>query len=113
MGEHDHDHDEHHHDPDRERGSGGGGRSGPGTPPAGAPTWPNDPGAYIGHEPEPGEATIPGGVRPDDDRVAAYDAQGTGVGRPDERNQPEPPPSGHRQGDQVSDDDIRRAGDRR
>ncbi len=31
-----------------------------------------DPGAYIGHEPELEEESIPGGVKPGDERVAAY-----------------------------------------
>jgi hypothetical protein len=33
-----------------------------------------DPGAYIGREPELEEETIPGGVKPGDERVAAHDA---------------------------------------
>ena len=74
----------------------------PGTPGATGedgvrPDWPMDPGAYIGHEPEQAAETIPGGVGPDDDRVAATQSQGTGVGRPDERGQPIDQPSGHRQ----------------
>jgi hypothetical protein len=31
-----------------------------------------DPGAYIGREPELEEESIPGGVKPGDERVAAY-----------------------------------------
>jgi hypothetical protein len=46
-----------------------------------------DPGAYIGRFPERGEETIPGGVQPDDERIAAHSTQGTGAGRPDERGQ--------------------------
>jgi hypothetical protein len=72
-----------------------------------------DPGAYIGREPERATETIPGGLGPRDERVAAHSTQGTGVGRPDERGQPEDPPGGHRQGDPVSDDDVRRAGENR
>ena len=34
-----------------------------------------DPGAYIGHEPELEEESIPGGVKPGDERVAAYDSE--------------------------------------
>jgi hypothetical protein len=36
---------------------------------------PRDPGAYIGIEPELASETIPGGVRPDDERVAAHSSQ--------------------------------------
>lgn len=75
------------------------------------PHFPEDPGAYIGHEPERATETIPGGLGPEDQRIAAHSTQGTGVGRPDERGQPADPPSGHRQGDRVSDDDVRRAGE--
>ena len=52
-----------------------------------------DPGAYIGRKPELAAATIPGGVQPDDERVAAGQTQ-----------------SGHREGDPASDDDVREAG---
>lgn len=86
-------------------------QSGPGAPPAGEPEWPEDPGAYIGHEPERATETIPGGLGPADARVAAVATQGTGVGRPDERGQPVDEPRGHRFGDAPSDDDVRRAGE--
>ena len=36
---------------------------------------PADPGAYVGHEPERQAETIPGGVRPEDERVAAHSTQ--------------------------------------
>jgi hypothetical protein len=72
-----------------------------------------DPGAYVGRFPERGEETIPGGVRRDDERVAAYDTQGTGAGRPDVRGQPQSPPEGHREGPDVTDDDVREAGEDR
>jgi len=85
-------------------------QSGPGRPAAGEPEYPQDPGAYIGHEPERATETIPGGVGPRDERVAAVATQGTGAGRPDERGQPAEEPRGHRSGDRVSDDDVRRAG---
>jgi hypothetical protein len=80
------------------------------------PDWPQDAGAYIGHEPERGAGqspneSIPGGVRPDDQRIAANSSQGTGVGRPDKRGQFAREPEGHRWGDRVSDDDLRQAGD--
>lgn len=60
------------------------------------PEWPQDAGAYIGHEPERATETIPGGVGRDHERVAAGDTQGTGVGRPDVRGQPADEPEGHR-----------------
>lgn len=63
-----------------------------------------DPGAYIGHEPERATETIPGGLGPRDERVAAHSTQPSGGEGSDE------PPSGHRQGDRASDDDVRQAG---
>jgi hypothetical protein len=36
---------------------------------------PAEPGAYIGREPERQAETIPGGVRPDDERIAAHSTQ--------------------------------------
>ena len=42
-----------------------------------------DPGAYIGHEPELEEESIPGGVKPADERVAAYGSQPGVDGEPD------------------------------
>lgn len=63
------------------------------------PDWPQDAGAYIGHEPERATETIPGGLGPDDERVAAHSTQGTGVGRPDERGQLPEEPTGHREAD--------------
>jgi hypothetical protein len=36
---------------------------------------PADPGAYVGHEPERQAETIPGGVHPDDERIAAHSTQ--------------------------------------
>jgi hypothetical protein len=42
-----------------------------------------DPGAYIGHEPELEEESIPGGVKPGDERVAAYGSQPGVEGEPD------------------------------
>ncbi len=41
---------------------------------------PQDPGAYIGHEPELSQETIPGGAQPTDERVAGTATQGTGAG---------------------------------
>jgi hypothetical protein len=42
-----------------------------------------DPGAYIGREPELEEESIPGGLKPGDERVAAYDSQPGVDGEPD------------------------------
>ncbi len=61
-----------------------------------------DPGAYIGHEPEFAAETIPGGVRPDDERVAANSSQTGVVERPE--------PEGHREGPPADDDQVREAG---
>ena len=36
---------------------------------------PSEPGAYVGHEPERIAETIPGGVDPDDERIAAHSTQ--------------------------------------
>jgi len=65
----------------------------------------HDPGAYVGREPERLAETIPGGIGPKDERVSAVATQPSGGEGPDV------PPSGHRQGDRASDDDVRRAGD--
>jgi hypothetical protein len=66
----------------------------------------DDAGAYIGRLPERATETIPGGLGPKDERVSAVATQpGGGEGR-------DTPPEGHRQGERVSDDRIREAGDR-
>ena len=62
-----------------------------------------DPGAYIGQEPELASEKIPGGVRPDDQRVAAHSTQSGPVS--------EPEPSGHREA--PAHDQIREAGQSR
>jgi hypothetical protein len=36
---------------------------------------PAEPGAYVGHEPERMAETIPGGIGPDDERIAAHSTQ--------------------------------------
>jgi hypothetical protein len=41
-----------------------------------------DPGAFIGHEPELAADRIPGGVQPDDDRVAFNSSQRAVDGEP-------------------------------
>ena len=38
-----------------------------------------DPGAFVGNRPERQAETIPGGVRPDDERIAANSSQATGT----------------------------------
>ena len=77
-----------------------------------APPGEPDAGAYIGHEPEFAAETIPGGVQDHDERVAGEDSQSSRVGAADERVQGRDDewPRGHRRGDDVSDDDVRRAG---
>jgi hypothetical protein len=60
-----------------------------------------DPGQYIGHEPELAADRIPGGVRPDDERVAAHSTQSGPSTAPE--------PSGHRER-AAGTDDIREAG---
>ena len=51
-----------------------------------------DPGAYIGQEPELAGETIPGGVKPDDDRVAFNASQRAADGEPG-MDQPADPPA--------------------
>jgi hypothetical protein len=62
-----------------------------------------DPGAFVGNRPERQAETIPGGVRRDDERIAANSSQATG---PVEA----PEPTGHRDGPEV---DPREAGENR
>jgi hypothetical protein len=52
-----------------------------------------DPGAFIGHEPELASERIPGGVQPDDDRVAFNSSQRAVDGEPgiDEASEPPAP----------------------
>ena len=71
-----------------------------------------DAGAYIGRKPEFASETIPGGVKSDDERVAAGDTQSSGAGSADERIQgrEDEVPGGHREGPQAGDDDVREAG---
>jgi hypothetical protein len=65
---------------------------------------PDDAGAYIGREPERQAETIPGGVRPDDERIAAHSTQ---TGPP---GSTESTPEGHREGVNADDDTVREAG---
>lgn len=68
---------------------------------------PDEPGAYVGRKPEREAETIPGGVRPDDERIAAYSSQ-TGPVPTDDST-----PSGHREGRPADDDAVREAGENR
>lgn len=61
-----------------------------------------DPGAYIGNEPEREEESIPGGVQPGDERIAAHSTQ-VGPKR-------EPEPTGHREGPTANDTQVREVG---
>ena len=61
-----------------------------------------DPGQYLGRTPERASESIPGGVRPDDERVAAHSTQVGPTGQPS--------PSGHREGQPADDDQVREAG---
>lgn len=74
-----------------------------------------DAGAYIGRKPEFATETIPGGIGPDDERVAAGDTQSSGTGSAEERSQgrKDELPGGHREGPQAGDDDVREAGKNR
>lgn len=66
-----------------------------------------DPGAYIGHEPERSTETIPGGLDRGDERVAAVATQSG-----PEVTSRGAPPEGHRVGEPASEDRLREAGDR-
>jgi hypothetical protein len=62
-----------------------------------------DPGAFVGQRPERQAETIPGGIGPDDERIAAHSTQvGDGAGERDD-------PSGHREVD-AGDAERREAG---
>ena len=63
----------------------------------------DDPGAYIGSQPERATETIPGGLGPKDQRVAANATQ-PGADTGDRE------PGGHRDGPPADDDAIREAG---
>jgi hypothetical protein len=65
-----------------------------------------DPGAYVGREPERQAATIPDGISPKDERIAAHSTQsGATAG--------DPTPDGHREGPPADDDQVREAGQSR
>jgi hypothetical protein len=65
-----------------------------------------DPGAYVGREPEREAATIPGGISPKDERIAANSTQ-SGASAEDAL------PDGHREGQPADDDQVREAGQSR
>ena len=65
---------------------------------------PDEPGAYVGRKPERQAKTIPGGVRPDDERIAAHSTQGG------DETADESAPQGHREGRAADDDLVREAG---
>jgi hypothetical protein len=50
-----------------------------------------DPGAYVGNKPERQAETIPGGVRPGDERIAANSSES---GAPEPEDGPEPREAG-------------------
>ena len=65
-----------------------------------------DPGAYVGREPERQAATIPGGISPKDERIAANSTQSG-------PNPGDSTPDGHREGQPAKDDQVREAGQSR
>lgn len=65
-----------------------------------------DPGAYVGREPERQAATIPGGISPADERVAAHSTQSGPTSG-------DTVPDGHREGSAADDDQVRDAGQSR
>lgn len=64
---------------------------------------PDEPGAYVGRKPERQAETIPGGIGPDDERIAAHSTQA-------DESPEEQTPRGHREGRPADDDLIREAG---
>lgn len=66
-----------------------------------------EPGAYIGRKPESAIDTIPGGVRPDDERIAAHSTQSSGEGKEEARAQGRRDewPAGHRDSEDASPED--------
>lgn len=73
---------------------------------------PEHPGSYIGSQPEAADETIPGGEQKRDGRVAGNASQSAGPAKRGANPDPgwSEPPEGHRQGQQVDDDQIRRKG---
>jgi hypothetical protein len=71
----------------------------------------DDPGAYVGHEPERETETIPGGLEKRDERVSAV-ATRAGADPADTTTGWTSPPDGHREAEDANDDRVREAGDR-
>jgi hypothetical protein len=70
---------------------------------------PDDAGAYVGRKPEREAETIPGGIRPDDERIAAHSTQPGGV-----RDETVAGTArGHREGRAADDDLLRESGEDR
>jgi hypothetical protein len=69
-----------------------------------------DPGAYIGRLPERETETIPGGIGPKDERVAAVATQPAPVRGPAPASHRGAPPEGHREAGIDRDDSRREAG---
>ena len=69
-----------------------------------------DPGAFIGREPERATETIPGGLGPKDERVAANSTQPGPVRGPEPRAAEGEEPGGHREGEPAGDERVREAG---
>lgn len=65
---------------------------------------PDDPGAYVGRMKERQAETIPGGVGPDDERIAAYASRG------EDAIEDDATPEGHREAESAGDDQVREAG---
>jgi hypothetical protein len=72
-----------------------------------------DAGAYIGRLPERATETIPGGVGAKDVRVAAVATQRGPVRGDAPKADEGPPPEGHREGENATDDRVREAGQNR
>jgi hypothetical protein len=66
----------------------------------------HDPGAYVGREPERQAATIPGGISPKDERVAAHSTQSGAAADEPERD-------GHGEAIPADDAQVREAGQSR
>jgi hypothetical protein len=80
---------------------------------SGSGKQPRDAGAYIGRFPEREGETIPDGLGPKDERVSAAATQPGAVRGPEPAEFRGEPPEGHREGEPVSDDRIREAGENR
>ena len=74
---------------------------------------PRDPGAYIGRMPERATETIPGGLGPKDQRVAAVATQPAPVREKGPGSEAGTPPAGHREAETATDDRVREAGQNR